>query len=254
MMPNLTDFEAAITRAEELLAQRAAITDAIAAAEGELPATLQSRLDAESNLASVESASALGETDSNAAGAARKHLTAAREALDGLSARLRGLKARAQTQSDDLIRAQAAVQSFMPTHRQDAACSFEPEWTEAVSAFSCVLAKRVLLEGALKTRFDLPEPSASLSTEKVDVGDLADLTKPGRLLAALERSINEANGMKQAAARAVRRKAPLDMDGVYRMRKPWQGFKTGDLVTAEVIGAEAEWLFQNGFLLGPVTF
>jgi hypothetical protein len=236
----------AIARAEDLLRQRNQIASAITAAETAEPAAVQARLNAESKLAEVESACALGEADPKVLSAARKNLTAAQEELDGLNARIRGLKARAEKQTADLIAARDSLQTVLPAHRQAAAESFRPEWEAAIAAFGKVLGKRARLESIFGTRFELADP-APAETDEV-IGD-DKLARPGQLLADLQRAISWSQSEKLTAVRLSKKRQPFDPNAVYVLRRSWGSWREGTKVTGSMLGAGGQFLFETNMLL-----
>lgn len=234
-------LSAAVARVEALLLERQKITSAITSATTEMPEVISARTDAESRLGRLEASLALGEpgADSKAVGAARRNLTSCREALDGLTGRLRGLKSRAEAQAAELIAAHAELRDLLPAHRKAAQDEFEPVWLAAIDEFSRVLKKRRALETALGARFDLPDATPDRCNEPADAGDLG---KPGNLLSVIEQSIQAINAGRQHERRANLRKKTYDPNTAYTLKRAWGDFPAGSIVTGAVLGTDGPWL------------
>ena len=240
---NNEQMKTALADAEQSLAERQKILDAIGKAESELPAIIRAKLDAQGALATIEAGVSLGERKAGEAVAARRRLTETNEVLTATAARVSGLKGRLAAQAEAL----PAVHGELARHRGPFIENLiETEllrrWRDAADVIAPLLALKNQLEAVTRRTIDLPAmlPAAA--------PDLTQITHPLAVLDELERAIINARKILEFANVAAKPDAAADVDAVYIISRDSAGMAKGTLVTAQTIGAaKLAWLLKNHF-------
>jgi hypothetical protein len=150
MTPMSKDLRRALASAAELLTERQRIEEALHNAEQQLPALIEARLQASSELAEREANSALhgNEHSDRDLKSARSKLASAREQLDAGVARVAGLKKKRDSQLAALSQIRAEIESHVPSFFEQASAAFREEWSSACALFGVTLARRFRIEAA----------------------------------------------------------------------------------------------------------
>ena len=230
-------MKTALAAAQELRQERQAIADAIKLTEQLFQASIERLLAAESSLFEIEASSALGKADQHQLTLARKHLAQVREELDGIAARLAGLRSRLQSQGVRLAENRDTMRTLTSDHAERITIDFREEWSGACTTFGRTMAKRAAIEQTIGQALDLLPPTAS--SEPIDLGELE---APFEVLRSLEVAIGEiGQGRRMEARDRVRTPVTFDPDAIYvfrsELRMNGKLWRAGDRCLGAVLGA-----------------